>query len=111
MLAGQFALPFNRLATLLSTPAKRFSAGSLGRLLHYVAKRFLPVYLELWAQLANADVLAGDDTTCRVLEVAAHCRKQRSRDARRPEDPAPWAGYRTPKAAEESLRRCEQLER
>ena len=111
VLVGQFALPFNRLATLLSTPAKRFSAGSLGRLLHYVAKRFLPVYLELWAQLANADVLAGDDTTCRVLEVAAHCRKQRSRDARRPEDPAPWAGYRTPKAAEESLRRCEQLER
>jgi hypothetical protein len=111
VLVGQFAMPFNRLATLFSTSAKRFTAGALGRLLHYVAERLVPVYLTLWAQLADGDILAGDDTTARVLEVAAYFRKARGRDGPRPEEPPPWAGYRTPKAAEESLRRCEKLER
>jgi len=111
VLVGQFAMPFNRLATLFSTPTKRFTAGALGRLLHYVAERLVPVYLTLWAQLADADILAGDDTTARVLEVAAYFRKAKGRDGPRPEEPPPWASYRTPKAAEESLRRCEQLQR
>jgi hypothetical protein len=110
VLVGQFAMPFNRLATLFSTSTKRFTAGALGRFLHYVAERLAPVYLTLWAQLADADILAGDDTTARVLEVAAYFRKVRGTDGPRPEKPPPWEGYRTPKAAEESLRRCEQLE-
>jgi hypothetical protein len=106
VLVGQFALPFNRLATLFSTSAKRFTAGALGRLLQYVAGRLVPVYLELFRQLANSEILAGDDTPCRVLEVAAHFRKAKLLDNEQP----PWAGYRVQKAAEESLRRCKQIE-
>lgn len=102
VLAGQFAMPFNRLSTMLSTPEKRFGAGALSRKLHYVARRFLPVYLELATELANAEVLAGDDTSCRVLEVSTHVAKPPGEQGERP-----WAGYRTPTAAEESFRRCE----
>ncbi len=65
----QFALPFNRLATMFSTATKRFTAGALSRMLHYVAERLVPIYLELGAQLADCESLAGDDTSCRVLEV------------------------------------------
>jgi hypothetical protein len=67
-LVGQFALPLNRLGTMLSTESKRFTAGALGRLLHYVAERLVPIYLHLATQLCNAEILAGDDTSCRVLE-------------------------------------------
>lgn len=109
VLVGQFAMPFNRLATLVSTSSKRFTAGSLGRLLHYVAERFQPIYLELFEQLADSDLLAGDDTTCRVLEVAKHFREEKANAVRKPQPP--WAGYRTPKEAEESVRNCEALEK
>lgn len=111
VLVAQFALPFNRLATMCSTPDKRFSAGALGRMLHYVAERLVPIYLELGAQLANSAILAGDDTTCRVLDVAAYFRKAKSQGESRPDGQPPWADYRTPKAAEESLRRCEELKK
>jgi hypothetical protein len=112
VLVGQLALPFNRLATMCSTPDKRFSAGSLGRMLHYVAERLVPIYLELGEQLANSDILAGDDTTCRVLEVAAHFRKAKVQGGEaRPDGQPSWADYRTPKAAEESFRRCGELKK
>lgn len=103
ILVGQFAMPFNRLATLFSTPQKRFTAGAFSRMLHYVAQRLVPIYLELATQLANCEILAGDDTSCRVLEVSTHFA-----------DPAaaiqkpPWAAYATPSAAEESFRRCDE---
>lgn len=103
VLVGQFAMPFNRLGTLFSTPQKRFTAGALSRKLHYVARRFVPIYLELLTQLANADVLAGDDTSCRVIEVSKHFAKPPGAA-----EPPPWEAYRTPAAAEESFARCEE---
>jgi hypothetical protein len=118
-LTAQFALPFNRLGTLLSTPQKRFSAGALGRMLHYVAQRFTPIYLVLGEQLAGSGYLGGDDTSCRVLEVASWFERLRADPSTgsghgpavaKSEKP-PWSGYATPSAAEESLRRCEELRR
>jgi hypothetical protein len=111
VLTAQFALPFNRLGTLLSTPKKRFSASALGRMLHYVAQRLAPIYLELGAQLSNSDYLAGDDTSCRVLEVSSWFEEVRAEPAAAKDRKPPWIGYATPSAAEGSLRRCEELRR
>ena len=107
VLVGQFAMPFHRLGTLFSTPEKRFTAGAFSRMLHYVARRLWPIYLELATQLSDADILAGDDTSCRVLEVSNHF-KQASLPTET-DKPPPWADYRTPSIAEKSFRRCEQL--
>jgi hypothetical protein len=82
MLTGQFAMPLNRLGTMLSSPQKGFTAASLGRMLHYVAQRFVPIYLELGTQLSGSDYRAGDDTSCRVLEVSSWFEKLRSRGRR-----------------------------
>ena len=109
ILVGQFAMPFNRLGTLFSTPDKRFTAGAFSRMLHYVARRVLPIYLELVTQLSNAEILAGDDTSCRVLEVSNHF-AQTSLPPEK-QEPPPWAEYRTPSAAEKSLQRCEKIRR
>lgn len=106
ILVGQFALPFNRLSTLFSTIAKRFTTGALSRMLHYVAERLLPIYLELANQLANAEILAGDDTSCRVLEVSTHFAKPETE-----RDKPPWTDYQTPSAAEASFRRCQEKEK
>jgi hypothetical protein len=111
VLTAQFALPFNRLGTLLSTPHKRFSAGALGRMLHYVAQRLAPIYLELGAQLSNSDYMAGDDTSCRVLEVSSWFEKVRADPAAVKGKRPPWSGYATPSDAEQNLRRCEELRR
>jgi len=109
MMVAQYALPLNRLATMLSTAGKRFTAGSLGRLLHYVAERFVEVYLELARQLADATNLAGDDTSCRVLDVSAYlCKKPKDAASSTEEDKPPWEPYKTPEAAEASFRRCAQ---
>jgi hypothetical protein len=108
-LVGQFAVPLNRLGTLLSSVEKRFTAGALGRMLHYVSQRLVPIYLELGAQLSNSDYLAGDDTSCRVLEVSTWFEKAREDpDAAKGQGP-PWSGYTTPSIAEQSLRRCQEL--
>ena len=111
VLTAQFAMPFNRLGTLLSTPQKRFSAGALGRMLHYVAQRLAPIYLELATQLSGSDYLAGDDTSCRVLEVSSWFEEAKADPAAAKDQKPPWSGYATPSAAEESLRRCEELRR
>ena len=107
ILVGQFAMPFNRLGTLFSTPDKRFTAGAFSRMLHYVARCVLPIYLELATQLSDADVLAGDDTSCRVLEVSNHF--THTSLPTEENKPPPWADYRTPSVAEKSFRRCEQM--
>jgi hypothetical protein len=105
VMVGQFAMPFNRLATMLSTAGKRFTTGSLSRMLHYVAQRLVPVYLELARQVANSEVIGGDDTSCRVLEVAAYFEEGKAGAS------PPWADYRTPEAAEATLRRREEARR
>jgi hypothetical protein len=108
VMVGQFAMPFNRLATMLSTAGRRFTAGALSRMLHYVAERLVPVYLELAQQLADSEILAGDDTSCRVLEVSGYFEKLKTEPAK---EKPPWADFQTPQAAEESLRRCAEEQR
>ncbi len=101
VLVVQYAMPMNRLATLLSTDEKRFSSGSLSRMLRYVAGRFAPIYLTLVDSLADSDILSGDDTSCRVLEVSRTFAK-----ASEPEpEPTPWHEYRDRDAARELLLR------
>lgn len=106
VMVGQFALPFNRLATLFSTPLKRFSAGSLSRMAHYVGTRLLPVYLELCDQIADSAILAGDDTSSRVVEVSSYFARQPSAGER---SPPPWAPYRTAEDAEQSYARVSRV--
>jgi hypothetical protein len=108
VLVGQFAMPLNRIATLLSTPEKRFGAGGLRRMLHYVAERLVPIYLELANQLANCEVLAGDDTSCRVIEVTKYFAESAAASKK---PPPPWTDYQTPAASEAELRRCEQAQK
>jgi hypothetical protein len=98
VLVVQYAMPMNRLAQLLSTDAKRFTAGALARMLRYVARRFAPIYLELFDTLADSDILSGDDTSCRVTEVSRYL-------AAKPEavESPPWQGYRNPEAAQAQL--------
>jgi len=95
----QFAMPLNRLATMLSTSAKRFTSGGLSRMLHYVASRFSPIYLELAKELADSAVMAGDDTTCRVLEVSSYFSSQAKKGEAKP---PPWMAYRTTEEANAS---------
>jgi hypothetical protein len=102
ILVGQFALPLNRLATLFSAVGKQFSAGGLSRMLHYVAERLVPIYLTLSEQLADSEILGGDDTSCRVLEVT----QLKQDDRRSTSRPPPWADYRTRAAAEQSIEQC-----
>jgi hypothetical protein len=111
VMVGQFALPFNRLATMFSTQAKRFTAASLSRMLRYVAQRLVPIYLQLAKELADSAVLAGDDTSCRVLEVSMHFAKKRAEPASAGKAKPPWADYRTPDAAELAHRRCDEVRR
>ena len=103
VLVGQFALPLNRLATLVSTAGKQFTAGGLGRMLHYVAKRLVPIYLELCDQLADSRIIGGDDTSCRVIEVSSYFA------AKNKDGPPPWADYANRDTAAQSLCRCEQM--
>jgi hypothetical protein len=110
ILVGQYAMPFNRLGSLFSTSTKKFTAGSLSRMLHYVARRFINIYLQLSTDLANAEILAGDDTSCRVLEVSTHFAPSQPSSIEKREKP-PWVDYATPAIADESFRRCEQRKR
>ena len=97
VLVVQYAMPMNRLATLLSTDAKRFSAGALARMLRYVAQRFAPIYLTLVDALADSDILSGDDTSCRVIEVSRHFAAGAAGEK------PPWHPYRTGEAARAQL--------
>jgi hypothetical protein len=109
VLVGQFAMPLNRLGTMLSTTAKRFTTATLSRILHYVAERLVPIYLVLAEELAQSATLAGDDTSCRVLEVQSYFAKSRGRPPESAGDERPWRTYQTPEAAEQALRRCAEL--
>lgn len=103
IMVSQYAMPFNRLGTLLTVPEKRFSSASLARMFCYVAQRFAPIYLHNFRSLANSRLLTGDDTTTRVLEYARFIKLHQS-------DPAkvgnsPWFSYATREAAEATFRK------
>ncbi|MDH5671955.1 MAG: IS66 family transposase, partial [Myxococcales bacterium] len=108
VMVGQFAMPLNRLGTMLSTATKKFTATSLARMARYVAERLAPIYFVLMEQLADSDILAGDDTSCRVLEVSSYQAKARQAPADEPQQPAPWRSYATTAEANKSF---EQYER
>jgi len=89
MLAAGQCIPFNRFALLASTSQKRFTAGEIARYFVFSAEHFMPVYCALGRGLANAEVLVGDDTPTRVLEVSR---------ALAPEakgGPVPWRSFAT----------------
>ncbi|MCK5804030.1 MAG: transposase, partial [Lentisphaeria bacterium] len=113
VLVGQFALPLNRMAKLFSTATKKFATSGLSRMLHYVAERLLPIYLELSEQLADSEILSGDDTSSRVIEVSSHFKavkaaKAKARGGSKKKRHPPWQSYRTPDAAEDSIAQCEE---
>ena len=99
VLVVQYAMPMNRLATLLSTDVKRFSAGASSRLLRYVSQRFAPIYVTLFDSLADPSLLSGDDTSCRVLEVNRYFAQTDTSDRELP----PWHGYRNIESAQALL--------
>jgi hypothetical protein len=98
ILVVQYAMPMNRLGGLLSTDAKQFRAGTLARLLRYVAQRFAPIYLHLVDCLADSAIITGDDTSARVVEVGRYFAQAK------PEEAPPWQRYRTSEAASRSIR-------
>jgi hypothetical protein len=67
----QYAIPFERLARLLSSQDKTFHSSQICRCFNYVAKQLLPIYLHLFEKLSTSTLLAGDDTVIRVNEVNA----------------------------------------
>jgi hypothetical protein len=95
VMIGQFAMPLNRLGTMLSTATKKFTSTSLGRMAHYVAERLAPIYLVLMEQLADSDILAGDDTSCRVLEISSYYARARQAPEQAEKEPPPWRSYGT----------------
>jgi hypothetical protein len=111
VLAGQFAMPLNRMATLFSYAGKRFTAGGLSRLLHYVATRLVSIYIELGEQLSDSEIIGGDDTSCRVLELNTYFEQMKRAQGDAKKNKPPWAAYRTCGDAEESIRRCEEQKR
>ena len=106
VMIGQFAMPLNRLATMLSTGMKRFTSSGLSRIAHYFAQRFLPIYLELADQLSDSRIWSGDDTTARVLEVSSYFSKL-PKNGESP--PPPWQPYRTTVEAQETYSLCIKL--
>jgi len=104
ILVVQYAMPMNRLANMLSSHHKRFTAGSLARMLRYVAAHFFCIYLQLFDDLADAAVLQGDDTSTRVLEVKRYFDQvdalpDEETDDKQRKKP-PWESYRTIEKAE-----------
>jgi len=93
MLVTQYAVPFERLARLLSTREKKFSSSHMCRFFSYVAQHLLPIYLHLSKQLSKCDFLSGDDTIVRVVEANKALE----------ENTRPWNHYATEEIAEKTL--------
>lgn len=83
------------------------NADGLSRLLHYVATRLVPIYIELGEQLSDSEIIGGDDTSTRVLEVNTYFEKAKKAGAATEKNKPPWAAYRTRENAIESIKRCE----
>jgi hypothetical protein len=98
-----YAMPFHRLARMVSTSFKRFSSIELTRYFQGVARHLLPLYLHLSMKLADAPVLSGDDTTSKVLEVIEGLEGKTSGRNK----PMPWAHYATPELARQARIRQE----
>ena len=64
-----YAIPINRLAIMLKESNPYFTSSRLCSQLKLAAELFAPIYTCLGEQLADSDVLLGDDTTARVIEI------------------------------------------
>jgi hypothetical protein len=62
-----FAIPINRMAMLIGQP--EFTSGKICRILQYIASQLLPIYLCLIENLSDAEIISGDDTKTKVLEL------------------------------------------
>lgn len=62
-----FAIPINRIMLMIGQP--EFSSSKICRVLQYVAMNLVVIYLYLSEELSDVGVLAGDDTTTKVLEA------------------------------------------
>ena len=69
ILTSQYAMPFNRFATLLTNDEVEFKGSEIAKYFQYVALRFLSIYIYLGKSCGNMDNLSGDDTSSRVLEI------------------------------------------
>lgn len=101
IMVAQYAMPFNRLAALLSSPGKRFTAATMSKKFAYVAQRFVPVYLQNFRSLANAPIYSGDDTKTRVTEFDRHLKRTQAGGT----DDPPWKDFATADVAEKTLQR------
>jgi len=103
IMVAQYAMPFNRLGSLLTVPGKRFTSATLSRMFCYVAERFAPIYLHNFRRLADARLLSGDDTKSRVLEFARWSKAIKA-DPKVADEP-PWLAFATQEAAEATFKK------
>lgn len=97
IMIAQQVTPMYRLARMLTTAAQKFTTTDISRYFASSAEAFVPIYLYLAQQLADAPVLRGDDTPALVLEVERAFQQQ-------PGDKTnPWDAYATPEVARETL--------
>ncbi|MBC7530230.1 MAG: transposase [Oligoflexus sp.] len=100
IMVAQYAMPFNRLGTLLTVPDKHFTSAKISRMFGYVAQQFRPIYLHNFRSLSNARLLSGDDTTTRVVEFSRFL-KELQLD---PETERPWYDFATRETAEATFK-------
>ena len=101
-LVTQYAMPFERIARMVSTPEKSFSSSQIYRYFLYAAQRLLPIYICLGKSLSQSDFLSGDDSNVLVLEAQRNKGKEETT----------WSDYATMEKAEEFLLKnphCEKL--
>lgn len=87
-----FAIPINRLSLIIGRP--EFSSGSISRIMLYVATVILPIYLYMVDELSESEILSGDDTKTKVLEVSYPSASRKVEDdslAKRIEGELGWA--------------------
>lgn len=105
ILVAQYAMPLNRFAGLASSSAKQFKSAEICRHFHYVASRFCSIYLDLARSLADCDVLSGDDTKSRVIEVTSALKATQATEEPLP---PPWKAYATMAEAAELLKKTSE---
>lgn len=93
ILVTQYALPFERIARLMTTDEKKFSSSHVYRYFRYAAQGLLPIYLKLIKQISKSDLISGDDTTIRVIEAINGIN----------ENEKTWLHYATSELAEKTL--------
>lgn len=89
IMVAQYAMAFNRLASMLTIPEKRFTSAKLSRMFCYVAKHFVPIYLHNFRSLANSQLLSGDDTTTKVMEFSRYLKAIQTD----PDTKKPWIDF------------------